>query len=288
MKKSTGKKIFDVCNYTFLALCIFTTLYPFLNQIALSFTSTKALLRYDITIFPIDPTLKTYEELMSDIVFWNNYGNTLIITFFGTLFGLTFTTMTAYALSKRDLYGKNVIMKLIVFTMFFAGGMIPNFLIMRNLHLLNTLAAVIIPNLIIPYHILIMRTYFMGLPIELEEAAKMDGMGQFGYFIKMALPLSKPIMATMLLFIAVVYWNDWFAAMLYLPKGEGRPVTLYLRNVLNGAVAPPKPGENMSDRTVSTSIQAASMLVVITPVMCIYPFVQKHFVTGVMIGAVKG
>ncbi|MFI3238456.1 MAG: carbohydrate ABC transporter permease [Lachnospiraceae bacterium] len=288
VKKSNGRKIFDVFNYTLLGLCVLVSLYPIINQVALSFSSAAGVLQNNVTIFPIDFTLGTYESIVADKKFFTGYRNTVMYCVLGTLLGLSMTSICAYALSKKNVYGANRFLKLIVFTMFFGGGLIPTFVLIRNLGFIDTIWAIIVPGCIIPYHLLIMRTYFAGLPMELEEASKIDGMGQLGYFFKIALPLSKPIIATMTLFIAVIYWNDWFAALMYINDTDMQPITLYLRNIMMGATMAAQEGDYDSLSTVSSSVQAAAMVLVITPVLCIYPFVQKYFVTGVMIGAVKG
>ena len=288
MKKSLSKKIFDVCNCTVLILFTLSIIYPILNQFALSFSSSSAILRDNVTIWPKDFTLDTYETLFHQNKFWLNYLNTIIYTILGTAIGLIMTTTCSYALSK-NVMGGSIFMKLIVFTIFFGGGLIPNYALMSELNMVDTIWVLVLPGAILPYHAMIMRTYFMGLPSELEEAAKLDGMGQFGYFLKIALPLSKPIIATMILFIAVIYWNDWFAALIYINDADMQPVTLYLRNLMMGAQSAAQSGEVGSTiKTIPQCVQAASMIVVTLPVVCIYPFVQKHFVKGVMVGSVKG
>ena len=289
MKKSTGRKIFEVVNYTVLALFVLATLYPIINQIAISFSSTKGILQGNVTLLPRDFTLGTYQELLENRDFWINYKNTIVYTTLGTVISLIMTTMCSYALSKPRIVGSNVITKLIIFTIFFAGGLIPSFALVKGLGWVDSIWAVTIPGAILPYHVLIMRTYFQGLPVELEEAGKIDGLGQLGYFMKIALPLSKPIIATIILFIAVIYWNDWFSALLYLNEGDAQPVTLFLRNAMMGATTSAQSGDiDSTTRSIPQSVQAASMILVTTPILCVYPFVQKYFVQGVMIGAVKG
>lgn len=290
MKKSRGRKIFDAFNITLMAMLTLTTVYPLFNQLALSLSSTEAILNGKVALIPVDFTLRTYRDIAKESMFWTNYLNTIWYTFAGTVVSLVFTTTCAYALSKRELIGGKLILRLIVFTMFFGGGLIPTFMLMKNLRLTGTIWAIILPYAIIPYHVLIMKTYFQGLPGDLEDAAKIDGLAQFGFFIKIILPLSKPILATMTLFISVLYWNDWFNALIYLKDSAKYPVTLYLRNVMMGATMASQTGKTMDAtvKSVPQSIQAASMILVIFPVLCIYPFVQKHFVKGVMIGAIKG
>ncbi len=289
MKKRTSKIVFDICNYLFLGIFVLICVYPILNQIAISFSSAAGVLSGKVTIFPIEFTTHTYEGLMQQPIFWTNYKNSILYTFLGVCLSLTLTTMASYALSKKNLYGGNTIMKFFIFTIFYGGGLIPHYALMIKLGLIDNILAILIPNVILPYHVLIMRTYFQGIPKDLEEASKVDGLGQFGHFIQIILPLSKPILATMALFIAVLYWNDWFGALMYLNNQEMQPVTLYLRNAMMGSTMAAQTGDvSGGTQTVSQSLQAASMILVITPILCVYPFVQKYFVKGVMIGAVKG
>ena len=207
----------------------------------------------------------------------------------GTALGLIFTTMCSYALSKK-IAGRKGLLFFIVFTMYFSGGLIPSYLLMNQLRLSGTIWSVVLPSMILPYHILLMKTYFESLPEELEDASKIDGLSQFGYFIRVAIPLSKPIIATMILFISVIYWNDWFNALIYLNDNNQYPVTLYLRNVLMGASVAAQNGavDSSSSRQLPQAVQAASLILVIFPVLCVYPFVQKHFTKGIMLGAIKG
>lgn len=290
MKKSVEQRVFDIFNYVILGVFTLLAFYPILNQIAISFSSANGVLFNTITIFPIEFTFETYAGLLAQNDFWIKYQNSIQYTVLGTLVSLFMTATLSFALAKKDLYGGNLITKMIVFTMFFSGGLIPNYALIRNLNLMDNMWAILLPTCILPYHMLIMRTFFQNLPAELEEASRLDGLGQFGYFIQIALPLSKPIIATMVLFISVIYWNDWFSALLYINTPDKQPVTLYLRNVLMGANAAAMEGniDATSAKSVPQSLQAASTMLVIAPILCVYPFVQKYFVKGVMIGAVKG
>ncbi|WP_206671844.1 carbohydrate ABC transporter permease [Parabacteroides distasonis] len=273
-----------------MAVLTLITIYPIFNQLALSLSSTDAILNGKVTLFPVDFSLTTYKDIAKESLFWRNYLNTIWYTFAGTVVSLVLTTTSAYALSKKNLVGNKLILRLMVFTMFFGGGLIPTFMLIKNLHLTDSIWAIIIPWAIVPYHILLMKTYFEGLPGDLEEAAKIDGLSQFSFFIRIVLPLSKPILATMTLFTSVLYWNDWFTALIYINDSAKYPVTLYLRNVMMGATMASQTGQTIdaSVKSIPQGIQAASMMLVIIPILCIYPFVQKHFVKGVMIGAIKG
>ena len=289
MKKSKSKVVFDVFNITLMVILTILTLYPIINQIAVSFSSTTGILSGTVNLIPRDFTLDTYKQIISDGTFWKNYANTIIYTVTGTALGLVMTIMCAYPLSRKDLVGGKTILNLMVFTMFFGGGLVPGVMLIKNLGLNDTIWALIVPGAILPYHVLLVKTFFEGIPSDLEDAAGIDGLTQFGYFMRIVLPLSKPIIATMILFIAVLYWNDWFSALLYLSDNQDYPVTLFLRNIMMGAQTAAQNGEvDGATKSIPASMQAASMLLVITPIMLLYPKIQKYFVKGVMIGAVKG
>ena len=289
MKKSKGKIVFDTFNIALMTLLTVVTLYPIINQIAISFSSTQGILTSTVNLLPKDFTLSTYQDIAGQETFWRNYLNTIIYTVSGTALGLVMTVICAYPLSRRDLVGGKTILGLIVFTMFFGGGLIPSVMLIKNLGLNNTIWALIVPGAILPYHVLLVKTFFEGIPSDLEDAASIDGLTQFGYFSRIVIPLSKPIIATMILFIAVLYWNDWFASLLYMSKSEQYPVTLFLRNIMMGATTAAQSGEiDSSMKAIPQSMQAASMLLVTAPIMLLYPKIQKYFVKGVMIGAVKG
>lgn len=288
--RTRGEKIFNVINIIIMCLLILITVYPFLNQIALSFSSTSAILAGKVNLYPVEFTTKVYGDLLKQTDFWQSYGNTIIYTVLGTAIGVTMTTLCSYGLSKH-VVGTKFMLSAIVFTMFFGAGLIPHYMLIKSLKMTDTIWAILIPGAIVPYNVLIMRTFFLGIPQDLEDAAQIDGLTQFGYFLKIALPLSKPILATITLFISVVFWNDWFSALIYLDSNEKYPVTLYLRNIMMGQTLASQSGQQMDasqTQSIPQSIQAASMLVVILPIMLIYPKVQKYFVKGVMIGAIKG
>ena len=289
MKRSKGRVVFDAFNVCLMVLLTGLTLYPIINQIAVSFSSTTGILSGTVNLLPRDFTLETYKQVMEQGVFWTNYVNTLVYTITGTALGLVMTVICAYPLSRKDLVGGKTILNLMIFTMFFGGTLIPSVMLIKNLGLNDTIWALIVPGAILPYHVLLVKTFFEGIPSDLEDAASIDGLTQFGYFSRIVIPLSKPILATMILFIAVIYWNDWFSALIYLNDNNKYPVTLFLRNAMMGAQMAAQAGEvDGSTKSIPAGIQAASMLLVIAPIMCLYPKIQKYFVKGVMIGAVKG
>jgi len=201
---------------------------------------------------------------------------------------IVLTTFFAYAISKRRLKGRNLFIGIAVFTMFFNGGLIPNYVLITSLGMKNTLWAIVLPNAISVFNLLIMKSFFENMPEELEEAAAIDGLNTYGILLRIVLPLSKAVLATMILFYAVVNWNAWFGAFLYLDKKELFPVTIFLRNLIAGASTATSFGGSADTLTqVASNIKAVTMVLSVVPILCVYPFVQKYFVTGVMLGSVK-
>ncbi len=289
MKESIQYKIFKVFNVAVLLLIIFLTLYPFLNVVAQSFSSEAAISSGEVNLFPKGFNVDTYKTVISDSMFWINYKNTVVYTVVGTAISMVMTTMFAYALSKRRLVGRKALTVFAVFTMFFNGGLIPNYVLINSLGMGNTMWAIVIPGAISIYNMLIMKSFFENMPEELEEAAAIDGLSQYGILLKIVLPLSKAVMATMILFYAVAHWNSWFPAFLYLDQKEMFPVTIYLRNMIAGATGTTAAGATSADNLtqIAANIKSVTMVLTILPILTIYPFVQKHFVNGVMLGSIK-
>jgi putative aldouronate transport system permease protein len=258
--------------------------------VAQSFSSENYVYAGQVTFYPRGFTTQTYREVMGEKYFWLGYKNTLVYTVLGTLISLFMTSIFAYALSKKRLVGRKFFMSFAMFTMFFGGGLIPNYLLIRNLGMRNTIWAMIIPGAISTWNLIIMKSFFEGMPAELEEAASVDGMSTYGILIKIVLPLSKAILATMTLFYAVGNWNAWFGAFLYMDKKETFPVTLYLRNIISGAQQTNSAGGIDTEKLtqLAATIKSATIVLTVLPILCVYPFIQKYFVTGVMIGSVKG
>jgi putative aldouronate transport system permease protein len=270
-----------------MILVVVVTLLPVLNVIAKSFSETKYITQNAVLFWPKGFTVNTYKVVTSDSIFWIDYRNTVIYTVVGTLISLFMTAIFAYALSVPRLKGKKFFSSFAVFTMFFNGGMIPNYLLVRNLGMRNTIWAVVVPGAISTFNLIVMRTFFEGLPHELEEAAAIDGMDTYGILTHIILPLSKPIIATMTLFYAVGAWNTWFGPFLYLDRPEELPVAVYLRNIIAGAqVQSGTDADSLGQ--VASNIKAVTIVLTALPIMCIYPFMQKYFVQGITIGSVKG
>ena len=288
MNNSTkGYQVFKVFNTLILIAVIIVTLIPCLNILAKSFSDMKHLDMNTVTIFPQGFNIDTYKILFKDHTFWLDYRNTIYYTIFGTVISLLMTALFAYTLSVPRLKGKKFFMGLVVLTMFFNGGIIPNFLLVRNLEMRNTVWAMVIPGAISTFNLIVMRTFFQEIPQELQDAAAVDGMNTYGIFFRIILPLSKPILATMALFYAVGAWNSWFNALLYLDHANMQPVTLYLRNLIAGATIQSGTDADALG-AVSANIKAVCIVVTSVPIICIYPFLQKYFVKGVMIGSLKG
>ncbi|MDP9794869.1 putative aldouronate transport system permease protein [Catenuloplanes nepalensis] len=286
---STGRRVFNVINAVVLTGVVVITLYPFLNIVARSLSSEDEILAGRVMLLPRGFDLTTYRLVMSDDLFWTNYRNTVIYTVVATIISIVLTTCYAYVLSKHQLRGRGVLVGIAVFTMFFSGGLIPNYVLISGLGLRNTLWAVVLPNAINVFNLLVMKAFFESLPVELEEQAAVDGLGTYGILLRIVLPLSKAIVATMVLFYAVAYWNSWFTAFLYLDRAELFPVTVYLRNLIAGATDATSTGSVDTDvAQVAANIKAVTMVLTVVPILAVYPFVQRYFVSGVMLGAVKG
>ncbi|CDZ23208.1 Protein LplC [[Clostridium] cellulosi] len=285
--KSRGYKVFRIVNVCIMLVVIAVTLFPVLNILAKSFSDIKNLTKNTVTIWPKGFNIDTYKTIMKDMMFWSNYRNTIIYTVVGTLVNLFMTTIFAYPLSVPRLKGKKFLMAFVVFTMFFNGGIIPNYMIVNGLGMRNTIFAIVIPGAINTFNLIVMRTFFEGIPQEITEAASIDGMSTFGILTRIVLPLSKPIIATMLLFYAVGMWNSWFPAFLYLDNSNMYPVTLYLRNLIAGALSATGADAD-SLGTVSINIRYVTIVLTSLPILCVYPFIQKYFVQGMTLGSVKG
>ncbi|MCD0443063.1 carbohydrate ABC transporter permease [Glycomyces sp. A-F 0318] len=291
VRETRGTRAFGAVNTVLLVLLCAAMLYPFVTVLAQSFSSPGAINAGQVSFWPVGFNTDTYAAVMSNDTFWRNYGNTVLYTVVGTVIAMLLTTTYAYVLSKKHLKGRKALIGIAVFTMFFNGGLVPNYVLISSLGMKNTMWAIVLPGAISVFNLLVMKSFFESLPKELEEAAQIDGLGWYGIFGRITLPLSKAVIATMVLFYSVAYWNDWFAAFLYLDKTELFPVTLFLRNLIAGASTSASEGAAAAGTTtalVSTNIQAVTMILTVIPILCVYPFVQRYFVSGVMLGSVKG
>ncbi|MDQ0875759.1 putative aldouronate transport system permease protein [Paenibacillus sp. V4I3] len=290
MKESASYRMFQIFNGFIMALVVVMTLYPFLYLVAQSFSSEAAVYAGKVTVFPVDFTDQTYRAVLSRPEFFKYYGNTILYAIVGTVISVAATAVMSYPLSKDRLRLNKFFIPFVLFTMYFGGGLIPNYiLVAKTLHMRDTIWAIIIPGAISAFNVILMKTFFASLPNELEEAAKVDGLGVYRIFLRITLPLSKPILATMVLFSMVSIWNNWFGPSLYLESKDKWPVALYLRQIIDSAINPTEAGLS-SDATaqIAATIKSTAMVLTSLPIICLYPFVQKYFVQGMMIGSVKG
>jgi putative aldouronate transport system permease protein len=288
-KESTGVRIFQVFNtFIMLAVCGFT-LYPFLYLVAQSFSSEAAIIKGLVNLIPVDFNLTTYISVLEKGDFQQFYLNTIYYTLIGTTFSVLLSAMLAYPMSKTFFKANKFVGPFIIFTMYFGGGLIPNYVLMTRLGLKNTVPGFIIPGLIGTYYVLLMRSFFLNsVPSELEDAGEIDGLSKIGVFFHIVIPLSKPIMATMTLFYASGYWNNWLNAYLYLGEKKMWPIAYYLKTIITGASTSADPGSVTAETMqVSANIKSCSMLLMALPIICIYPFIQKYYVQGMMLGGVK-
>ena len=281
VKENTGYKIFLVVNTIIMILIAAATLFPFLYLVAQSLSSESAIMEGKVGLIPRGFNLNTYKVVITQGDFLKFYKNTLIYTAVGTTLSLAFSSMLAYPLSKKEFKPAKYLTPFVIFTMYFGGGMIPNYILVVKLGLNNTMAAFILPMMISTYYVLLMKSFFASTPKDLEEAGELDGLNKFGVFLRIVLPLSKPIIATMTLFYAVMDWNNWFQAFLYLRK-EKWPVAYYLQNIIRGATQ-----TDQDAQQVATNIRSCSMVLTALPIICVYPFIQKYYVQGMMLGGVK-
>lgn len=289
--KTAGDWIFTVINTFLLALLGIVFFYPLIYQLAISFSSAPAVSARQVFLWPVDISLASYEKVFEGNKLMRAYGNTIYYTFLGTIFQLVGTTLLAYPLSKRRLVGRRFFSFFFYFTNIFNGGMIPTFLVVKMMGMIDTVWALVIPGCISVYYAIILRTNFESIPGDLEEAAKIDGLGNWGIMTRIYIPLSKAIYAALALFFAVGFWNSYVQPLIYLNDDTKYTLQMLLRNiVLQGTMTDIGGGAyNEQDLgTNSDTLKAACVMVVMLPVMCIYPFIQKYFVKGIMIGAVKG
>lgn len=287
-KTSTGVWAFKVLNTILMLFILFITLYPFLYLVAQSFSSDAAVSAGRVKLIPIDFNIDTYKYILKDGKFFRYYANTILYSILGTAISVVATALLAYPLSKPRLKLNKYITPFVVFTMYFAGGTIPNYIVITQfLGLKDSIWAIVLPGAISTFNLLVMKSFFASLPEELEEAAAIDGMDTYQIFLKIIIPLSKPIIATMCLFYLVGMWNEWFGPMLYLDSKDKWPIALYVRQLVEGANNT-EIGSSAEASSVQATIKSATMVLTSIPIIVVYPFVQKYFVQGMTIGAVKG
>lgn len=283
---------FYFCVNVVLTLLVITIIYPIILVISSSFSAPSAVYAGRVFLWPVDLSVEGYKAVFKNRQIVSGALNSVFYTGVGTLVNLVMTTLAAYPLARRTLPGRSIIMKLFVFTIFFSGGMIPNYILLMNLHLLNTRFALILPGAISVYNMILMRTFFQNIPAELNEAASIDGCSDIRYLLQIVIPLSKPIIAVLALYYAVAHWNAYFNAMMYLTDQELAPLQLVLRDILVSntiSLSDIADEETMRARQGIAELMKFSLIVISSlPVMVIYPFIQKYFVQGVMLGSIKG
>lgn len=292
IREPLGDRILTFFIYFVLTVFLIIIIYPLLNIVASSFSDPNAVIKGEVTIFPIDPTLLAYKTVFNNSQVLIGFGNTLFYTIVGTIIQLTLTVLIAFPLSRKEFVGRKLIMVLIVFTMFFEGGLIPTYMIVKDLGLVDTRWALIIPKALGVWQVIIAVTFFKtSIPNELYESAQLDGCSDIGFIWRIVLPLAKPIIAVLVLMYAVGNWNSYFDALIYLNSQELYPLQLVLRNILvlnqMNTLSPQVAYKLAHLQGLADLLKYALIVISSLPILLFYPFVQKHFVKGMMIGSIK-
>ena len=293
-RKTTGDRIFDFVVYFLITLVILVTLYPLIYVLSMAISDPLAAARGDVWLFPVGIDLTAIRRVLSDNQVLTYYGNTFWYTIVGTFCGVITTACAAYPLSRREFLSRNALMKLIMFTMFFHGGIIPTYIVVAKfLHLYNSRWAIVVCALTSAWYVTITRAFFESLPDELIESARIDGASEYRIFGQMVLPLSKPILAVLTLYMAVGHWNSYFNAMLYISDKTRQPLALYIRSVIIQNTLSSMfniSSEGLSAKVILSALQLKYAVIVVSvlPMLAIYPFISKNLEKGLMIGAVKG
>ncbi|MBR2568437.1 MAG: carbohydrate ABC transporter permease [Paenibacillus sp.] len=293
---SAGDRVMYIFIYSFLILLGFATFYPFWNALVISFNVGADTSMGGITFWPRAFTIENYEIVFKDQRIINGFMISVLRTVVGTVLAILCTSVFAYGMSKKELMGKKYYMIMCIITMYFSGGLIPTFMVIRGLGLTNTFWVFIIPGLISVWNMIIFRTFFRGLPAGLEESAKIDGCGNWSTFFRIVIPLSGPVIATLSLFTAIAHWNDWFGPAIYISNENLLPIQTILKQILDSNIMSEQlanldsasQGRLSSMKSVtSRSLTMTTMMVATLPIICVYPFVQKFFVKGVLVGSLK-
>ncbi|MFM9281747.1 carbohydrate ABC transporter permease [Paenibacillus jiagnxiensis] len=299
VKETRSDRLFIILNYIYLSIAMIIVLYPVLYILSASVSEPRYVNSGEMWLFPKGWNLDGYTRVFENAKIWNGYANTILYTVLGTLLNLAVTLPAAYALSRKDLVGRNFFMGMMLVTMFFSGGIVPAYLLIKSLGLMNSMGALILPVAASVWNIIVARTFFQStIPHELQEAAQMDGCTNFRLFVRIILPLSGPIIAVMALFYGVSHWNSYFSALIYLTDESKYPLQLILRQILvlqemtaetTGVAISGDMAIAMNNKAdMASLVKYAAIIVSTLPVIVIYPFLQRYFVQGVMIGSVKG
>lgn len=291
IKPTLGERIFDVVNVLIMLILIVLTLYPMLYILFSSLSEGNRLISFNgILLWPQGISLEGYKAVLSNSTIMQGFKNTLFILTIGLAVNMTLTALGAYFLSREGVLLQKPIMFFIVFTMFFSGGLVPFFLIVKSYGLLNSLWSLILPTAVSTFNLIIMRTYFLSIPKELEESAFLDGAGHFTILFRIFIPLSMPVVAVLILYYGVGHWNSWFNAMIFLRDQDLFPIQLVVRNIIleNDNANMIGTTTLIQSRDVAETLKYAAIIVTTAPILLLYPFLQKYFVKGVMVGALKG
>ncbi|BCJ96198.1 protein LplC [Anaerocolumna cellulosilytica] len=290
IKSSPADRAVQIAIYVIVGLVGLITLLPFLYIIAGSFATEKELTEKAFFIIPTEVSLNAYNYITRTGEIFRGLKNSIFLTVVGTITNMFFTTTFAYPLSQKDFKGRNVVLNLVIVTMLFSGGMIPTFLVVKNLGLYNSFWSLILLGAVSPFNMIIIKNFFQEIPAELKEAARIDGSNDLGIFVKIILPLSKPVLASISLFYAVGHWNDYFSAMIYLQDPKKETVQIVLRRIvlLAGGIQTDMFDFDILGTPPDKAVKMAATVVATIPILAVYPFVQKFFTKGVMVGAVKG
>jgi putative aldouronate transport system permease protein len=289
-----GDRMMVIFIYIFLTLLAFAAFYPFWNALVISFNVGIDAAKGGVTFWPRAFTLENYAIVFKDDRIVNGFYISVLRTIVGTACSILMTAILGYGMSRRELIGRNYYMIFFIITLYFSGGLIPTFLLIRSLGLMDTFWVFIIPTLISVWNMIIFRTFFQALPAGLEESAKMDGCGNWSTFFRIVIPLSGPVIATLALFAAVFHWNDWFLPSIYINSENLIPIQTMLRQILLSNIVTSQLDAGSAahveklQRVTSKSLSMATMMVATLPIVCIYPFLQKYFVKGVLVGSLKG
>jgi len=287
--RTLGNRLFSIVNFTLLALIALVTVLPFIHVVAGSFTTSAEMAMKKFVLIPTEWSMEAYRFIFSTNTIFRALAVSIGVTALGTAFSMLITSLMAYGLSRKDLDGRKTLMFLVVFTMLFNGGLIPTFLVVKELGLIDTYAALVLPLTINAFNMIILRNFFMNIPEGLEESAKIDGCNDFGILFRIVLPLSMPAIATISLFYAVTYWNTYLSAILYLNDNKMWPIQVLLRQIV--VLASGLDHSANLDDVVPPPDQAVKMAVIVVatlPILIVYPFLQKHFAKGALLGSIKG
>ena len=296
MKRTLEDNVIDVCVYTFMIIIFIVTVYPFFYAFIISFNDGLDAARGGVYLWPRKFSLENYEAIFRDKSLIAGFGVTIARTIVGTIISLTFTGLFAFGLSHNNLYFKKAYISMMIFAMYFSGGLIPYFILLRSLGLLDTFWVYVIPGMIVPFNAIIMMSFFREIPAALEESARIDGANDLHIFIKIIVPVSLPVFATIALFAGVAHWNSWFDTAYFTQKNSLKTASYYLKELINkanltsvSAAGTIQTRAELSQQTFTAeTIRMCTLIVVVLPIICVYPFLQKYFVKGVMIGSVKG